>query len=83
MEKMNAIEMTDEAIRALEAEGYEFTAKVFNRTSICNAQESRVKQVIELRCYKHLPAEEMPPEFKTLKCFSKDVPAGHEETRDG
>jgi hypothetical protein len=64
-----ALEMINEAILALEAEGREFTTKELYRQDIYSPQRSSAKQVIELRCYKRLPAEEIPPEFKGLKVF--------------
>jgi hypothetical protein len=65
-----ALEMLNEALLALEAEGYEFTARTLYRSSIYGPLESRLKEVVEVRCYKYLPAEEIPPEFKALKAFS-------------
>jgi hypothetical protein len=70
MEKKSALELMDEAIRAMEAEGYEITTKTLRKTSICEARASWTKQAVEVRAYKYLPAEEIPPEFKALKGFS-------------
>jgi hypothetical protein len=67
--KSTALELLDKAVLALEAEGYEFTARKLYRTSTCGMTESRTKQVIELRCYRQLPAQEIPPEFKALTGF--------------
>jgi hypothetical protein len=69
-ESKEALRKLDEAILALEAEGYEFSQKSLHRRSICDPQGSKTKQVIEVRCYKYLPAEEMPPDFAGLKGFS-------------
>jgi hypothetical protein len=72
MEKgKNALEMLSDAVLALEAEGYEFSDRELVRHSACDPWGSSAKQVIEVRCYKYLPAEEIPPEFKGLKGFSK------------
>jgi hypothetical protein len=73
-EKMSkALEMMNETILALEAEGYEFTAKTLRRSSTYGPQENSAKQVLEVRCYKRLPAEEIPPEFKALNGFSEGM----------
>jgi hypothetical protein len=66
-----ALEKMNEAILALEAEGYEFSTKILSRSITCGVDETKTKQVIELRCYKYLPADESPPEFKNLKGFLK------------
>jgi hypothetical protein len=71
--EQTALEKLDAAMQALEAEGYEFTQKTLYRTSTVGIPEGRSKQVIEVRCFKRLPAEEQPPEFEGLKSFLKGL----------
>jgi hypothetical protein len=71
--RKSALEMLDEAVLALEAEGYKFYKKEVDRSAWCTPLGSKTKQTIELFGVKHLPAEEIPPEFKKLTSFSKGL----------
>ena len=73
-EQKSALELLDEAIRALAAEGYLFEKRKVYRVSYCSDQEHWLKQAIEVDCFKSFPEEDLPPDLQALEGFAVAAP---------
>jgi hypothetical protein len=72
----------DEAIRTLEAAGYEFTMTKIVDTEVSGTRDDMSKRVIEVRCYKYFPVSKNGETegVRKFASFSKGKKAPSEES---